>query len=203
MNHPDKFFALCRSGLMGPTLDNDEVSGTNAILESMAGLPKAWVAYALATAYHETSHTMQPIKEYGGSRYFTRMYDISGNRPKLAKANGNTQVGDGAKYFGRGYVQLTWKSNYIKAGAKLGIDLVGTPDLALEKDHAAHILRYGMREGWFMGKSFQTYLPASGLATCDQFRSARRIINGTDRAADIAGYAMQFQDALVVGGCET
>lgn len=203
MKRPSKFFDACRAGIMGPTLDNDEVSGANAILEAMLGLPVAWTAYALATAWHETAHTLQPIKEYGGDRYFTRMYDITGARPSLAKSMWNTTAGDGPKYCGRSYVQLTWKSNYAKAGQKLGVDLVGNPDLAMDRNIAAGILRHGMREGWFTGKSFQSYLPASGLADKAQFTAARRIINGTDKANLIAGYAMAFQAALVAGEWET
>lgn len=203
MKRPSKFFDAMRSGLMAPTLDNNEVSGSNAILEAMTGLPIAWCAYALATAFHETAHTMQPIKEYGGDKYFTRMYDITGARPTLARKMGNTTAGDGPRYCGRGYVQLTWKVNYAKAGQKLNVDLVSNPDLAMNADIAALILRYGMREGWFTGKSFQSYLPAAGLATAAQFQAARRIINGTDKAALIANYAVEFQKALVAGEWET
>lgn len=203
MKRPSKFFDAMRSGLMGPTLDNNEVSGCNAILEAMQGLPIAWCAYALATAFHETAHTMQPIKEYGGDKYFTRMYDITGARPTLARKMGNTTAGDGPKYCGRGYVQLTWKSNYIKAGQKLNVDLAGNPDLAMNADIAALILRHGMRDAWFTGKGFQHYLPAAGLATAAQFQAARRIINGVDKAALIANYAIEFQKALVAGEWET
>jgi putative chitinase len=199
---PRKFFDAARNGILGPTLDNDEVSGCNAILEAMAGLPIAWCAYALATAYHETAHTMQPIKEYGGDRYFFRRYDIQGQNPSLARRLGNTQPGDGAKYAGRGYVQLTGRANYAKAGAKLTQPLIANPDFAMQPQIAADILRHGMREGWFTGKSFQSYLPASGLADKAQFNAARRIINGTDKAALIAGYAMQFQAALQAGEWE-
>jgi putative chitinase len=78
----DAFFAALRSGLLGPTLSAQEVDGCNAILKAMEGAPLAWTAYALATAYHETASTMQPIKEYGGSTYFTRMYDVTGAAPR-------------------------------------------------------------------------------------------------------------------------
>jgi putative chitinase len=197
------FFDKLRSGIMGPTLDDDEVTGTTAILEAMAGLPIAWVAYALATSFHETAHTMQPIKEIGGDKYFFRKYDIQGHNRPLAKRLGNTFPGDGVKYAGRGYVQLTGRANYERAGKKLNIDLLHGPDLAMSKDVAAMILRHGMRDGWFTGKSFQSYLPAAGPANAAQFQAARRIINGTDKAAAIAGYAMAFQDALKAGGWPT
>ncbi len=203
MKRPSKFFDACRAGIMGPELDNNEVSGANAILEAMAGLPVAWTAYALGTAWHETAHTMQPIKEYGGPRYFTRMYDVTGERANMAKRMGNVSPGDGPRYCGRGYVQLTWRVNYARAGQKLNVDLVGNPDMAMDPTIAASILRHGMREGWFTGKSFQSYLPASGLANEAQFQAARRIINGTDKATMIARYAMAFQAALVAGEWET
>ena len=194
------FFDHCRDGVMRPTLDDDEVTGAKAILAAMAGAPLSWCAYALATAWHETAHTMQPIKEYGGPSYFFRMYDLQGQRPKFAKANGNTQPGDGARYFGRGYVQLTWRANYRRAGQRLGLDLEGSPDQALQPDIAALILRRGMEEAWFTSKGFADYLPAKMPASRGDFIKARRIINGTDKAELIAGYATAFQAALIAGG---
>lgn len=193
------FFDKLRSGIMGPKLDDDEVSGTTAILEAMAGLPTSWTAYALGTAYHETAHTMQPIKEFGGPKYFFRMYDPQGERPVMAKRNGNIHPGDGVKFCGRGYVQLTWRTNYERAGKLLGVDLVSDPDLAMNKDIAALILRNGMKVGWFTGKCFANYLPADGAATRAQFQAARRIINGVDKSDLIAGYALAFQTALNAG----
>jgi hypothetical protein len=79
---------------------------------------------------------------------------------------------------------------------------VGNPDLAKEPAIAAQIMREGMIEGWFTGKSFASYLPDKGPATVAQFTQARRIINGTDKAAKIAGEAMGFQEALIAGGWE-
>jgi putative chitinase len=194
------FFDVCRTGVMGPTLDDNEVKGAEAILTAMRGAPLPYTAYALATAWHETAHTMQPIREYGGPAYFRRMYDIEGNRPALARKMGNTKPGDGIKYCGRGYVQLTWRNNYRLAGGKLGVPLENQPDLALRPDIAARIMREGMTEGWFTGKSFRSYLPSRGTASKPQFVAARQIINGMDKAALIAGYALQFQTALVKGG---
>jgi putative chitinase len=194
------FFDDLRHGLLGPSLDNNEVSGCEAILDAMAGQPIAWCAYALATAYHETAHTMQPIKEYGGARYFFRMYDRQGQRPKVARNLGNTQPGDGAKFAGRGYVQLTGRANYQKAGDKLGLDLVAQPDLTMRPDIAADIMREGMLHGWFTGKAFFSYLPAVGLPNRAAYVNARRIINGVDKAGPIADYAIKFETALVKGG---
>lgn len=196
---PRAFYDNLRSGLLGPTLSPSEVNGCEAILDAMEGAPLAWTAYALATAYHETASTMQPIKEYGGATYFMRMYDVTGARPQMAVANGNNCAGDGPLYCGRGYVQLTWKNNYAKAGKECGVDLVGEPDLALNPEIAAKVLRRGMQEGWFTGKAFSDYLPGAGRATDGQYARARYIINGSDKAQQIAGHAKAFEDALVLG----
>lgn len=206
MKSPRLFFDSLRHGLLGPDLDADEVSGCNAILAAMEGAPLAWAAYAFATAFLETGSTMHPVAEANWlsqaarERYFTRMYDIAGARPTVAKALGNTCAGDGVRFAGRGYVQLTGRTNYQRASDKLGLDLVTHPDDAMEPEVAAKIMRQGMAEGWFTGKSFKSYLPASGRGSRDQFKAARRIINGQDRAADIAAEAMKFQAALQAGG---
>ena len=201
MNSEAKFYDALRAGkLLGPTLSPAEVAGLSSILTAMAGTPLAWAAYAFATAYHETAHTMQPIDEYGGEAYFFRRYDPQGNRPDIARQLGNTQPGDGAKYHGRGYVQLTGRTNYTIAAGKVGIDLVLHPERALDDDVAAKVMRRGMQEGWFTGKSFASYLPGAGPADTPAYTQARRIINGQDCAAEIAAYALHFEIALTAGG---
>jgi putative chitinase len=192
------FFKTVRTKL--GALTTGQVNGFNTLLDACEGAPLSHAAYMLATAWHETAKTMQPIKELGGSAYYTRMYDVGGDRPKLCIANGNTCAGDGPRYYGRGYVQLTWKANYVKAGAKLGVDLVGNPDLAMNAPLAARIMREGMTDGWFSGKRLSDYLPASGTATRQQYMDARRIINGTDRADLVEDYAQAFERALLDGG---
>lgn len=200
IRQPALFFMDVRSTVLGPTLSQDEIDGCNAILAAMEGSPLAYTAYALATAYHETAHTMQPVKELGGTAYFFRMYDRAGRRPDVARRLGNTQPGDGARFCGRGYPQLTGRANYAKAAKELGVDLVTYPELALRPDIAAKIMRRGMDEGWFTGQGFDAYLPSTGPGGIADFTDARRIINGSDRAKLIAGYAAQFQQALVEGG---
>lgn len=201
MFDPKVFFNAVRGdsrnpGILGPTLSTDEVGGCNAIVAACEGWPISWAAYALATAYHETAGTMQPIKEYGSYNYFMGRYDPSGKKPAIARDLGNTTVGDGAKYAGRGYVQLTGRRNYAKASAELGIDLVASPDRAMEPEIAAQIMRFGMAQGWFTGVELSDFLPMRGKALPTQFIKARRIINGVDKAQTISGYATQFQEAL-------
>jgi len=101
-----------------------------------AGLKGAELAQFLAQCAHETGDFAH-LEELGGNRYLAQ-YDPTVN-PAKAKALGNTQAGDGAKYKGRGFIQITGKANYTKAGQALGIDLVNNPDLAAKPDVAAKI----------------------------------------------------------------
>lgn len=196
---PRPFFQRLRVGhLLGPDLSRAEVDGCNALLDAFAAAkwPLSFAAYGLATAYHETGHTMQPVKEFGGPKYFAK-YDTG----RLAAALGNTPAadGDGIAFAGRGYVQITGFTNYKRASDELGVNFVKTPDLALNPKHAADIMVRGCEEGWFTGKAFRHYLPKNGPAVAAQFRECRRVINGTDRADLIAGYAVEFQRALQAG----
>lgn len=193
------FFDAIRGGFTGK-LEPDEVAGTEAVLAAMAGMPAAWTAYALATAFHETAGTMQPIDERGGDAYFFARYDPAGPRPDVARALGNTRPGDGARYHGRGFVQLTGRANYARAAKELGVALVDHPEQALDCAVASRVMRDGMRDGWFTGKRFNSALPATGPADHAAFVEARRIINRLDRAEDIARYASSYQRALLAGG---
>lgn len=141
-------------------------------------------AYMLATVWHETAHTMLPIEEYGKGkgRKYGQKYDMDGSIYK-----GLDHI-----YYGRGYVQLTWISNYVFAKNKLGIDFVNHPEYALQKEHAVKILITGMKEGWFTGRKLSDYLHQSKK----DYVNARRIINGTDKANKIANEAVIFEKAL-------
>lgn len=180
------FYAALRqrsSTVFGTSLSQGQVNGCETLLDAgekrYSRLP--CLAYVLATAYHETAHTMQPIEEYGKGK---------------GKPYGKPAGPYGKRFFGRGYVQLTWLANYQKAGEKLGVNLVKFPEQALKPDIAAEILFAGMEQGWFTGKKLDDYLNL--LAT--DYVGARRIVNGTDRASLIAGYARAFEAALKAAG---
>ncbi|SEL93826.1 hypothetical protein SAMN04489760_10164 [Syntrophus gentianae] len=187
------FDSLSESGIMGRTLKPDQVRGLEAVLGAAkaAGWQLAFTAYALATSCHETNYTMQPVRE---------AYWLSENWRRT-----NLRY---YPFYGRGYVQLTWKANYEKADRELELNgrLIANLDLALAPDIAAKIMVKGMQEGWFAGDktgqrhTLARYLPTSGEANKAEFTSARRIINGTDKAGKIADEAIKFQSALQEGG---
>jgi putative chitinase len=191
------------SDLLGPVLSAEEFEGLEAIVKAATcrdDIGAARLAYMLATAYHETAGTMQPIREIGSNAYLTNAYDIRGRNPARARQYGNITPGDGIKYCGRGFVQLTWRSNYIKAGEQLKIELVEHPELAMQVGIAAQVMVEGMCEGWFTGATVLKKLPFGRQATLEEFIKARAIINSTDRAERIANYALKFQKYLTEAG---
>lgn len=193
-----KFFPQIRNEIFHNHLNQKQVDGINFILnewEKSNFTDLRWLAYMLGTAYHETATTMEPVHEYGGNAYFTKMYDITGDRPNSARRMGNTVLGDGIKYCGRGYVQLTWKNNYKRMGNLLGVDLVGQPDLAMKPEIAVKIMFLGMTsepKNTFSGVNLGHYFNQD----TEDWEGARHIINGTDHASLIADTSEDFYDAL-------
>jgi len=101
-----------------------------------AGISGNELTAFLSQCAHETLD-FKHMKEIGGSLDF-RKYDPK-YAPKKAKQLGNKQVGDGAKYKGRGYIQLTGRDNYKKAGAALGLPLEAKPELVEKPEVAAEV----------------------------------------------------------------
>ena len=177
--------------ILGP-LSDDQVKSIDAILKAclMYGVKDSrHIAYIFGTTQHEVGKAFKPIKEKGSKKYLSK-YDTG----PLAKALGNTPAadGDGILYAGRGFVQLTGRANYEKFKKILGIDIVSKPDLALQTEVAAKILVYGMARGTFTGKKLSDYFNP----TTSDWKGARRIVNGTDQASRIAGYAKQWMDVV-------
>jgi putative chitinase len=153
-------------------LAQEQVDGQNFILTAWEDHPPAddlrHLAYCLATTMHETASTMQPIEEYG-----------KGEGHDYGKKDPVT----GQTYYGRGFVQLTWRENYAKATDKLDLDgendLEWHAEMALEPDIAAHVMFAGMSEGWFRSDTHgrQTLGRYFDEDTDDPY-AAREIING-------------------------
>jgi hypothetical protein len=157
--------------------------GAQAIIKHWESKPllkdKRWLAYILATAYHETAHTFDPVREIGRGRL--RPY---GRKRKLT---GEPYTIDQI-YYGRGHVQLTWYENYEKFGKLLGIDLLNNPDLALDMNTSIRIMFAGMTRGLFTGVNLSRYFNDQR----EDWVNARKIINGLDCADKIAEYGKEF-----------
>ena len=211
-----KFFSSVRGALFAGRLTEKQVQGMDAMLDAIpSGMNLDHVAYCFATALHETGAKMQPVVENLRYKSAARIREVWPSRfPSNASAvpyvgepellankvygarMGNLGGNDGWIYRGRGFVQITGRDNYKRAGQILGVDLLTFPELAEEPETAAAILYCGMREGWFTGKKLADYF-RPGLI--DPY-NARRIINGLDRAAEIAGYYRAFAGALATAG---
>lgn len=183
----DKFFSLVRESVFNGVLSQRQVDGMNYLLDTWENFhfdkDIRWLAYALATAYHESAATMEPIEEYG-----------KGGSAEYAQPTGPY----GECYYGRGYVQLTWLENYqkgeqvLKDKYDIECPMVQYPHRMLEHAPAALVLYDGMIDGWFTGVGLPDYFDSD---TEDPV-NARKIVNGLDKADLIAGYYWDFKKAL-------
>ena len=195
------FSKLPETGLF-PHLNNSQMDGIIRIIlewNKQFGAYKSderWLAYMLATAYHETGKRMQPVKEEGNGKDCNNngMDDYLERYDKRTDL-GNTPAadGDGVLYCGRGLVQITGADNYQKFGTLLHINLLMKPDLALDPEIAIRIMFIGMVEGKFTGKKLKQYFSMN----IEDWFGARRIINGHDCAEKIARYGQKFHECLV------
>jgi predicted chitinase len=145
---------------------------------------KRWLAYMLATVYHETAKTFEPIEEFG--KGLRRVYG-----EKIKQSKKRYTVPD-KLYYGRGFVQLTWYENYDKFGKLLNIDLLNEPEQALKLDVSIDILFIGMIEGLFTGVALDRYFNDKR----EDWTNARKIINGLDKAELIGIYGQRFYECL-------
>lgn len=183
------FFDRVRARPFGGSLTQKQVDIVNAVLDACVnrGLSSAQTAYILGTAFHE-SDRFKTMEEYASGKAYEGRSDL-----------GNTKAGDGVRFKGRGLVQITGRRNYTDWSKRLGVDLVAKPELASSLGYAVAILVDGMMLGTFTGKKLPDYVSGSKR----DFTNARRTVNGTDRAALIAGYAESFLAALDAAGSVT
>lgn len=189
------FFGAVRP-MFGGKLTESQVQGLNILLKATEGLPLAHRAYLLATAHHETAKTMQPVRETLATSddQAIRRLDAAWSKGQLksvSKPYWRRDV-DGKAWFGRGYVQITHKDNYARAGKLVGVDLVRDPSAALNPTVAARLLVDGSRAGIFTGKRLADFLDGPR----PDYVGARRVINGLDRADQIADLAEGYERAL-------
>jgi len=179
----DTYFNSVRDNLFEGALSQQQVDGQSVILAvweyQAGGTPMddvRWLAYMLATTYHETATRMWPVTEYGSQEYL--------------------QGKSYWPYIGRGYVQLTWEENYRNASSALSLvddrDLVEHPEVALDSLISARVMFRGMAEGWFTSRKLGQYFNEDE----EDPINARQIINGNDKDELVASYYEKFLSAL-------
>jgi hypothetical protein len=182
------YFAAVRGSLFSGAMKKEQVDGQGAILtqwevQDLLMTDLRWLAYMLATTYHETARRMWPIEEIGKGK---------------GKEYGKRDKETGQTYYGRGFVQLTWRSNYHDATANLGLtgdrDLEYHAAMALDLVISSQIMFRGMTEGWFTNKKLGHYFNE----TRNDPVAARAIINNdvSKNGKLIAGHHNKFLDAL-------
>ncbi len=191
-----KFFSAFRTQFRDP--NKSQVQGYDAIFDywDKSNLTdNRWLAYALATAFHETGENLQPVREgfassdQGSINAVTSLF----NRGRIGE-NYALREANGQSYFGRGLVQITFGDNYKRLGQAIGIgnQLYDNPSLALNMDIAVKILFKGMVDGLYTTHSFRKHF----FEDRTDWVNARRIINGKDQADLIADYGQKFLRCL-------
>jgi len=201
------FFDYVRTHVFAGKMTNAQVQGMEFILGHWdgSGWPDTrFLAYMLATTYWETNTHMQPVIETR-SRNETKNPSVdeairrleaswkAGKMPWVKSPYWRKNAA-GLSHLGRGFAQITHESNYAQFKSLTGIDFVRFPDLALEPTNAIIILFIGMSRGLFTGKKLGDYFNG----TVEKWVGARRIINGTDHAQEIAVIAKHFYAAINV-----
>ena len=195
------YFDAVRKPLFYGTMNQGQVDGQNAILavweKYVLNYDVRWLAYMLATTIHETASTMLPVAEYGKGS---------------GQPYGKTDPETGQKYYGRGFVQTTWRDNYRRADLELGLTgdkrCEWDADLQLEPRLAAATMFLGMHQGWFRSKDgAPETLGRHFNDNLDDPNGARNIINGDQNVKPswgggltvpeiISGYHRNFLKAL-------
>jgi putative chitinase len=193
------FYDSIRPELFSGSIKQSQVDGMDAILnewdrQQLTDL--RWLAYILATTYHETAKTMQPIEEFGKgkNRDYGKKLKMGGGPGKRVPYSTPDKI-----YYGRGHTQNTWYENYqglTKAAAKQGKgwDFLNNPELLLQMEPSIWATFFAMQAGLYTGKKLSSFFNE----TTEDWTNARKIINGLDLAPTIAGYARRFYDALKI-----
>lgn len=160
-------------------------------------LPIDQFAYILATVWWETGKTMQQMREA-----FWVSHD-----PVIAEAWRKKHLRY-YPYYGRSYPQFTWQRNYQCAtdtwnkkyrGDGPEIDFVENPDAIMDPRYGVPLTFDAMREGWFTERKLSDYLDGideSDAADLAEFKLARKVVNGNDRATEIGKLALVFEKSL-------
>ena len=182
MNKAESFLSKYTRTESGSRLSFDAVGELGVLynkllMSATVGGNPEWIAYILATVQWETASTFKPVKE---------AFWLS---EEWRKANLRYYP-----YYGRGYVQLTWETNYRKMSDALGLPIVEHPDIALKPKHAYDIMVTGMLSGMFTGQALRERRDNEDLF--GYFLICRQIINGNDRKYEVAEIAVDMLECM-------
>jgi hypothetical protein len=155
------------------------------------------IAYILATAYHESYNPKDPLTRLtpleeigkGAGRDYGKKLKYGNGPGKRVPYTSPDKI-----YYGRGFTQNTWYEIYenLTKANPFNWDFLNHPELLLSITQSAWATVYAMRKGLYTGRKLSDYINDQKT----DFINARRIINGTDKAELIAGYASKFLQAL-------
>lgn len=192
------FFANIRERQFANRLSQTQVDGMSDVLDvwdrKYSDKPNEWLAYILATVFHETGGKMIPVREgfssndSGARKAVQKLYNAG-----RIKTNYALPV-NGVSYYGRGRVQNTWGYNYKKLEDRFGYEFTKKPDLLLDSKIDAEVTVTGHIEGIWTHRKLSQYFSES---VCDPV-GARQIINGRDKAELIAGYFQNILQAIEI-----
>lgn len=166
------------------SFNSDEKLILDVCTKELSITNKNQLAYILATARHESAQ-FRTLTEYASGASYEGRADL-----------GNTQQGDGVRFKGRGYVQLTGRTNYTLWSKWLNQDLVGNPDSLINDRHqSAWILCSGMKFGSFTGAKNGNLADYINESKTD-YHNARKLVNSLDEAQRIADYAKDYENRL-------
>ena len=181
----DLFFAAIRPHV---NLTTQNVIGFGKMFDyaEPRAIPVNDLAYNLATAFWESAQTMHPVKE---------AYWLSEDWRKAHLRY--------YPWYGRGLIQTTWEKNYKTIGDAIGVNLIANPDLLLDWPAALPALFIGMEKGLYTGKSegdFIDNVDDPDAKDLQEYIAARRVVNGTDKAAQISNIALAMEHGLRAAG---
>ena len=181
-----------------PTTTNPGIKGITPSGNSNEQiLESALTAYGITDTTQFASIMAQCAHESGNFKYLTELgQDSYFAKYEGRKDLGNTQPGDGLKYKGRGFIQITGRDLYTKAGAYVGQDLVNNPEIAAQPQIAAKLVLYFLfeyKKGRTVGVNW------------DDLTAVTRIVNGgtngiEDRRQKYAAYKKKYTDGVILTG---
>lgn len=183
------FFNRLKTHQLYANINQGHVDGMTAILDEweLRGLTDMrWLAYILATVYHETDRKMQPIEEYGRGEGKTYGRKLKYSRVAYNKPD--------KIYYGRGLTQNTWFEIYERLTKENnnGWDFLNDPDLLLKMKPSVWATFHAMTTGLYTGLKLSHFFNDK----TDSSTGARKIINGKDKAELISLYYRRFTECL-------